>query len=125
MSGNSSSQAGGGWWEGVGSATDEHFPIGDINLNSSTVWLQLYQHQERQCAGGQQEPLEKQRGDEDEIRTHTHTHTPSPVYPDTRKSPQREVLRTGKTIKKTKEMKFCVRVCVCGCQHVSYQSKQS
>lgn len=61
---------------GVGLATDERFPIGDINLNSSTMWLQLYQHQERQCAGGKQEPLEKQRGDEDEIRnTHTHTHS--------------------------------------------------
>lgn len=88
---------------GVGSAEDERFLIGDINLNSSTVWLQLYQHQERQCAGGQQEPLEKQQGDEDEIRnTHTHMHTHSPVHLDTRNSPQREVVRTEKKLKRQK-----------------------
>jgi len=35
----------------------------------------------RQCAGGQQEPLEKQREDEDEIRNiHTHTHTHTHTY---------------------------------------------
>lgn len=76
------------------------------------MWLQLYQHQERQCAGGQQEPLEKQRGDEDEIRN---THTPSPVHPDTHYNTQREVVRTGQEMKDKRDenLRKSEEDCVC------------